>query len=387
MGANPARDAVYEQTLRYFFAPVAGLLYDDDTVTEVLINGPGEVYCERRGRVERVAGAAFADEHALEAAVRNLAEFVNRRVDERQPTMDARLPEPHKFRVNVVVPPISRSGICVSIRKFQRNTWNLDRLVTEGALSPATREYLEVMVRTHHNIMVSGGTGSGKTSLLNALSAAIPRHERVVVIEDSSELRLDERGHVVYLEARPAGPDGKGAVTIRDLFVNSLRMRPDRILVGEVRRGEALDLIQSMLSGHDGALSTVHASSPLLALVRLETLCLMTDTDIPVYVARTQVASALQVIAQVARFPDGSRRVREVSEVLGLDGQEKYQIRPIFHFVQSGVDADGRVRGRLEWTGKPSRFSRAVRELTRPEEIHETTAIWSSREESDMGKL
>src|SRR5262249_28154970 len=209
----------------------------------------------------------------------------------------ARLPEPERFRVHVIIPPVSRQGVCVSIRKFPRNRMTLATLLEQGSLDPLAVEYLTLLIRTHHNLIVSGGTGSGKTSLLNALSAVIPEHERIVVIEDSSELRL-QQPHTLYLEARPPRPDGEGAVTIRDLFVDSLRMRPDRILVGEVRRGEALDLVQSMLSGHDGALSTVHASTPLLALVRLDTRCLMNDGHLPIYGARTQEAAARPVVIQ-----------------------------------------------------------------------------------------
>lgn len=341
------RADVYRSTIRYFFAPVADLLYEDESVTEVLINGPDQIYCERRGKLEKVP-RRFADEHVLLAAVRNLAEYMDRRLDEHHHSMDARLPEPEKFRVHVIIPPASRQGVCVSIRKFKRSDTTLKWLVSNQSVSEAAAEYLERMVKSHRNVVVSGGTGSGKTSLLNALSAAIPDHERVVVIEDSSELRLNQE-HTVYLEARPAGPDGKGAVTIRDLFVDSLRMRPDRILVGEVRRGEALDLIQSMLSGHDGSLTTVHASSPQLALVRLETLCLMNDVGLPVYVARTQVASAVHVIAQVARLADGSRKVVAISELRGLGKGQRYRMRPVFQYVPEERE--------LRPTGLPSLFA------------------------------
>lgn len=378
------RNALYEETIRFFFAPVVDLLYHNKDVSEVMINGWNEIYYERGGRVHKAEGVTFPDEHALAAAVRNLAEFVGRRLDEHTPTMDARLPAPHKFRVNVIGPPVSRAGLCVTIRKFPESTWDMQKLVKNGSVTPTAREYMEVMVKTHHNVIVSGGTGSGKTSLLNALSSAIPDHERVVVIEDSSELRLAEGKHVVYLEARPDSGTGN-AVTVRDLFVNSLRMRPDRIVVGEIRRGEALDLIQAMLSGHDGALSTVHASDPLRALVRLETLSLMNDVDIPVYVARAQVAGSVHTIIQVARFPDGTRRVREIAEVIGLDEKERYVIRPIFTFHQTGFGADGKILGELRWTREVSRFaeevneSRALLKERDGYEISETDDIWGLR--------
>ncbi len=374
------RADVYRSTIRYFFAPVADLLYDDESVTEVLINGPNQIYCERNGRLEKV-DRRFADELVLMAAVRNLAEYVNRSIGDADHSMDARLPEPEKFRVHVIVPPASRVGVCVSIRKFKRSEITLDKLVGWGSLTPTAAEYLRLMVRGHRNLVVSGGTGSGKTSLLNALSGAIPEHERVVVIEDSSELRLSQE-HTVYLEARPPQPDGTGAVTIRDLFVDSLRMRPDRILVGEVRRGEALDLIQSMLSGHDGSLTTVHASSPALALVRLETLCLMNDVGLPVYVARTQVGSGVQVIAQVARLPDGSRRVTEIAEVNGLaggGGQERYRVKSLFRFERAGTTADDKIVGELRPTGKRSRFGRELLSSALAREVNLTAAVFGPR--------
>jgi pilus assembly protein CpaF len=374
------RQTIYGQTLRHLFAPVADLLYRDESVTEVLINGPDQIYCERAGRLEKV-DRSFATPAALLAAVRNLSEFVHRSIGDGRHSLDARLPEPEKFRVHVIVPPASRQGVCVSIRKFRQANTTLDWLTETGSLSPAAAEYLRLAVRCHRNLVVSGGTGSGKTSLLNALSAAIPDHERIVVIEDSSELRLIQP-HAVYLEAQPAGPDGKGAITIRDLFVDSLRMRPDRIVVGEVRRGEALDLIQSMLSGHDGALSTVHASSPMLALVRLETLCLMNDVGLPVYVARTQVASAIHVVAQLARLADGRRRVVAVTEVGGLDEKERYRLRPIFRFRQAGRDDAGGIVGSLEPTGRRSRFGRDVLATAEPGEVELTRAIWEHRSQT-----
>lgn len=378
------RADVYGQTLRFFFAPVADLLYDPahDDVTEVMINGPDDIYLEREGKIERAAGRRFADAEALMAAVRNLAEYVDRRVgNDAPPYMDARLPEPEKFRVHVILPPCSRVGACVTLRKFRRNNTSLEWLRSKGSITEAAAEYLTLAVRRKLNVIVSGGTGSGKTSLLNALSAAIPDEERIVVIEDSSELQL-QKPHTVYLETRPPRPDGTGAVSIRDLFVNSLRMRPDRILVGEVRRGEALDLVQSMLSGHDGELSTIHASNPRLALVRLETLSLMNEVGLPVYVARTQVAQAIHVIVQVDRFPDGSRKIREIAEVGGLDARERYRVRTLFRFEQTARDTDGHIRGELRMTGRHSRFSRRVLESSTGDEILYTKAIWRLHDET-----
>jgi pilus assembly protein CpaF len=357
------RADVFRATLRYFFAPVADLLYDDESVSEVVINGPDQIYCERAGRLERVE-RRFASEHVLLAGVRNLAQYVDRPLDDNHHRLEARLPAPEQFRVHVVLPPASRQGVCVSIRKFRRAPLTLAHLVETGSLSPMAAEYLTLMVQSHRNVIVAGGTGSGKTSLLNALSAVISERERIIVIEDASELRL-QQPHTVYLEARPAA-DGK-AVTIRDLFVDSLRMRPDRILVGEVRRGEALDLVQSMLSGHDGALSTVHASSPMLALVRLETLCLMSDVALPVYVARTQVASAVQVIVQIARCADGARRVVAIAEVNGLDKGERYRVRTLFD----------RSTQRLEWTARPSRFGTTVRESSVAAAVQLTAPVFA----------
>jgi len=272
----------------------------------------------------------FPSAAALETAVRNLAEYVDRPLDARHHSLEARLPEPERFRVHAIASPASRQGMCVSIRKFRDDVRTFDSWVARGSLTEEAADYLRAAVRAHRNIIVSGGTGAGKTSLLNTLSSAVDEAERAIVIEDASELRLAQP-HVLYLEARPAGPDGHGQVTIRDLFVDSLRMRPDRIIVGEVRRGEALDLVQSMLSGHDGSLSTVHASSPRLALVRLETLCLMSGVDMPVYVARQQVASAIHLIVQIARVEEGRRAVVAIATVAGLDREQRYRFRTVFH--------------------------------------------------------
>ena len=352
----PTRGEIFRDTLRHFLAPVADLLYEDETVTEVLINGPDSIYVERRGRLERTE-RHFADEDSLEAAVVNLAEYVHRQLDERHHSMDARLPEPEKFRVHVIIPPCSRNGIVVSIRKFKRSELNLKKLVELRTISEAAAQFLDVAIKLHRNIIIAGGTGAGKTSLLNALSELIPANERIVVIEDSSELQL-RQPHSIYLESRPPSDDGTGGVTIRDLFVDSLRMRPDRIIVGEVRRGEALDLIQSMLSGHDGAMSTVHASNPRMALVRLETLCLLSDVGLPVYVARTQLASAIHLIVQIARGPT-DRRITAISEVRGLDERDRYILADLYKISRQGPNRTEV----LVPTGEQSSFRNEVREM------------------------
>jgi pilus assembly protein CpaF len=339
----------------------------------VLVNGPNIVYCERAGRLQRTEITFPSADHLL-AAVNNIAEFVNRAIDVDHHSMDARLPD--GSRVHVIIPPSSRGGAHLSIRRFQKSTFSLEKLVERGSLSAEAAEFLEFIVILHKNTVISGGTGTGKTSMLNALSAAIPEHERIIVIEDSSELQLNQP-HTVYLEAQPARPDGRGQVSIRDLFVDSLRMRPDRIVVGEVRRGEALDLIQSMISGHSGALTTAHANTPRDALIRLETLTLMGGIDMPIQVARRQVASAVQVIAQLARFDDGSRRVQFISEVLGLDEAGNYKVNDIYRFQSTGRDDKGRILGQLEWTGERPTFVSEPYELGWQDRIKLTSKVFA----------
>jgi pilus assembly protein CpaF len=343
---------IYRETTKHFLSAIAPLL-EDPAVSEVLVNGPETIYFERAGRLHR-SDLKFTDAAALMAAARNIGEYVNRQIDKDHHSMDARLPD--GSRVHIIIPPSSRQGVCLSIRKFQKSLFNLGKLVERGSMSAEAAEFLDICVQLHKNIVIAGGTGTGKTSMLNALSACIPAHERIIVIEDSSELQLHQP-HTVYLEAQPPRPDGKGAVTIRDLFVDSLRMRPDRIVVGEVRRGEALDLIQSMISGHAGSLTTVHASTPRDAAIRLETLCLMNDVSLPIYVARAQVASALHLVLQIARFADGSRRVQMISELLGLDEGNNYRIQDLYRFQAGGLDAEGRLQGEMVPTGGKPTFA------------------------------
>ena len=291
-------------------------LLSDPSVDEVMVNGPAEVYVERRGQVERT-GVEFAGDAELMHAIERVLAPLGRRVDEASPLCDARLPD--GSRVNVVIPPLSLSGPCLTVRRFRREGFSLRQLVAGGTLPGELAEFLALCVAARATILVSGGTGSGKTTTLNALSGAIPGEERIVTIEDAAELRLRQR-HVVRLEARPANVEGRGEVTIRQLVVNALRMRPDRIVVGEVRGPEALDMLQALNTGHDGSLTTVHANSPADALRRLETLALMAGVGLPHAAVRDQVASALDLVVHQARLPDGSRAIQSVCEVVRVAG-------------------------------------------------------------------
>lgn len=363
---------IYAQSIRHLLGPVAPML-DDESISEIMVVGHRDVFVERRGRIERADGIQFEDEYCLLAAVRNIAEFCGRQIDEFHHSIDGRLPS--GARVHAIIPPAARNGVCLTIRKFQQAFFQQDHLIKHGVLSASAAEFLALCVRLHKNIVISGGTGTGKTTILNALSTFIPEHERIVVIEDSSELQLLQE-HTVYLEAQSPGPDGRRGVTIRDLFVDSLRMRPDRIIVGEVRRGEALDLIQSMISGHAGALTTVHASNPRDAASRLETLCLFSDADLPVHVARAQVASAIHVVVQLARLADGSRRVMQVAECRGLSEEGTYAWNELFSFRGLGQDRRGNVCGTLDWTGNQPTFASQVREFGFEHQVTHTRELF-----------
>jgi pilus assembly protein CpaF len=345
-------DQVFQQTLLGFLAPVAQYL-SDDSVSEVMINGFEEVFIERAGRLHRT-DAKFPSDHALASAVRNIAQFVGKSVDPERPILDARLPD--GSRVCAILPPASRRGISVSIRRFPKERLTVDQLLKYGALTETCRKFLNLCVLVKRNVMVAGGTGSGKTSLLNALSSFIDDKERIVVIEDSSEVQL-QQPHAVYLEARPPDAKGRGQVSIRDLLRATLRMRPDRIVVGECRGGEALDLIQAMTSGHGGSLSTVHATYPHDTLHRLETLCLMSDVELPLTALRGQISSAINVIVQTSRLNDGSRKITHVAECTGLTEAGHYQLKMLFEWKQTGVDGKtGKVIGTLSPTGELPTF-------------------------------
>jgi pilus assembly protein CpaF len=338
---------VFENTLLGFLEPVACYLRDP-AVSEVMINGPGQIFIERRGLLEPAPNRFDSEEDVL-CALRNLAQFVDKPLDERHPILEARLPD--GSRVQAVIPPVASSGPYVSIRRFQPSLLTASHLIELGAFSRDALALLESCVRSKLNIMVAGGTGSGKTSLLNLLATSIPPGERVVVIEDSKEVQL-QHGHVIGLEARPADIHGRGAVTIRDLFRATLRMRPDRIVIGEVRGGEALDLVQAMVSGHGGCLGTLHATYPRDTLTRFETMALMSDLQLPLAALRLQIGSGIQLLVQVAREQDGSRGITHITEVMGYDlNESQYRLRDLFVRQYRGMDGEGRVRSELMATG------------------------------------
>ncbi|MBC7084393.1 MAG: CpaF family protein [Firmicutes bacterium] len=332
------------------FGPITPLL-EDDSVTEIMVNGPDKVYVERDGRIERARVSFRSADHVMHI-IERIVSPLGRRIDEASPMVDARLPD--GSRVNAIIPPVSLVGPCITIRKFAREPFTIDDLVRFGTLTREMAQFLEACVKARLNIVVSGGTGSGKTTTLNVLSSFIPHDERIVTIEDAAELQLRQE-HVVTLEARPPNLEGKGAITIRDLVRNALRMRPDRIVVGEVRSGEALDMLQAMNTGHDGSLTTGHANSPRDMLARLETMVLMAGMDLPLRAIREQISSAVDLIVHQARLRDGSRKVTHLTEVQGMEG-DVITMQDIYVFEQTGVDEQGRVIGRFKATGIRPKF-------------------------------
>jgi len=349
---------VFEETLLHFFEPIRPFL-DDPTVNDIMINGHSQIYVERKGLLY-LTDARFGSREALMAALRNAAQFVGKHVDAEHPILEGRLPD--GSRLEAIFPPAAPDGPCVSIRRFAKETLTVERLIGFGALTHDAALFLHALVASKRNVVIAGGTGSGKTSMLNALSSFIPSGERVVVIEDSRELQL-QRDHVVQLESRPADPRGKGAVAIRDLFKATLRLRPDRIVVGEIRSGEALDLIQAMTSGHGGCLTTVHATYPRDTLTRLETMCLMSDVEMPLVAMRMQIASGINILVQVSRLADGRRKVTHISEVLGFDVQSNnYVIQDLFLRTYGGVGPGGEIESALLPTGIVPECLPALRE-------------------------
>jgi pilus assembly protein CpaF len=327
-------------------------LLQDESITDILVNGPKTVFVERFGKLER-AGTTFQDERHLMRIIQKIVSAVGRRIDESSPFVDARLAD--GSRVNAIVAPLAVDGSLLSIRKFAKKRIGMDRLIEFDSLTPAMAEILRTVVTMRKNVLISGGTGSGKTTLLNALSSFIGNTERIVTIEDSAELQLQQE-HVARLETRPANIEGKGEITQRDLVKNALRMRPDRIVVGEVRAGEAFDMLQAMNTGHDGSMTTVHANTPRDALARVEQMIGMSGIDMPARSARAQIASAVNIVVQVGRLSDGRRKVMSVSEITGMEG-ETITMQEIYRFKATGRSEDGDVLGRFEATGIRPKFA------------------------------
>jgi pilus assembly protein CpaF len=327
-------------------------LLKDDSISDILVNGAGKVFVERKGLLVLTA-TRFKDDAHLLRVIQKIVSFAGRRIDESAPLVDARLPD--GSRVNAVIPPLALDGPLLSIRKFAKVPIDMDRLVEIGSLPRQVAELLRIAVQIRRNIIISGGTGSGKTTMLNALSAAIGAHERIVTIEDSAELQLQQE-HVARLETRPASIEGTGEITQRDLVKNALRMRPDRIILGEVRAGEAFDMLQAMNTGHDGSMTTVHANSPRDTLSRIEQMIGMSGIDIPARSARAQIASAIHLIVQIGRLGDGRRRLLSVAEIAGMEG-EVITMQEIVRFRQTGRSSDGEVIGHFETTGVRPRLA------------------------------
>jgi pilus assembly protein CpaF len=331
------------------YGPV-GRFLDDPSITEVMVNGTEPIYVEREGRILETEARFRSDDH-VRHVIERIVSRIGRRIDEASPMVDARLPD--GSRVNAIIPPLAVDGPAITIRKFSRDPYQISNLIEFGTLTVPIATLLKRAVEGRLNMLITGGTGTGKTTLLNVVSSFIPADQRIVTIEDAVELQLHQR-HVVRLEARPSNVEGKGEVTIRDLVRNSLRMRPDRIVVGEVRGAEALDMLQAMNTGHEGSLSTLHANSPRDAISRLETMVMMAGIDIPVKAVRDYISSALSLMVHLSRLRDGSRRVTQISEIVGMEG-DVVTMQDIFTFQQAGVDDAGRVIGAVQPTGiRPS---------------------------------
>ena len=331
-------------------------LLSDSTISDILVNSPDKIYIERRGKIE-LTRVNFKDDEHLMRVIERIVSSVGRRIDESSPMVDARLKD--GSRVNAIIPPLSIDGPVLSIRRFGAEPLRISSLIENRALTKEIAEMLEMCVRARLNMLISGGTGAGKTTLLNALSAYIPENERIVTIEDSAELQL-QQPHVVRLETRPPNIESRGEVTQRDLVRNALRMRPDRIVIGEVRGGEAIDMLQAMNTGHDGSLTTVHANTPRDSLSRLETMIQMTGMRLSERAMRQQIAAAINMVLQVARLSDGTRRVTSISEITGMEG-ETITMQEIFQFERTGVDREGVVVGRFRATGIRPRFAERLK--------------------------
>jgi pilus assembly protein CpaF len=351
------RERLVEEVRHELFGlgPLEPLLADP-TISDILVNSPQNIYVERRGKLERT-NVTFKDDEHLMRVIERIVSSVGRRIDESSPMVDARLSD--GSRVNAIIPPLSLDGPVLSIRRFGAEPLRMSKLIEIGALTKDIADMFEMCVSARLNVLISGGTGAGKTTLLNALSAYIPEEQRIVTIEDSAELQL-QQPHVVRLETRPPNIEGRGEVTQRDLVKNALRMRPDRIVIGEVRGGEAIDMLQAMNTGHDGSLTTVHANTPRDALARLETMIQMTGMKLSERAMRQQIASALNLVIQAARLSDGTRRVVSISEITGMEG-DTITMQEIFMFERKGIDKDGNVVGRFRPTGVRPRFAERLK--------------------------
>jgi pilus assembly protein CpaF len=330
--------------------PIQQLLADD-SISEIMVNGPRQIYVERRGKLERTDITFSNDEHVLRIIDRIVAPL-GRRIDESSPMVDARLAD--GSRVNAIIRPLALNGPTLTIRKFRQDSLSINDLVRFGSMTNEMAEFLAACVKARLNIVVAGGTGSGKTTLLNVLSSFIPEDERIITVENAAELQL-KQDHVVSLESRPPNVEGRGEISIRDLVINCLRMRPERIIVGECRGGETLDMLQAMNTGHDGSMTTIHANTPKDAIARIETMCLMAGMDLPARAIREQVVSAVEIFVQQSRLKDGSRKVTQITEVAGMEG-DVVVLQDLFVFEQTGLDEKGRIVGQLRPTGVRPRF-------------------------------
>ncbi len=345
----------FEDALKGFLKPVADFLADP-SVTEIMINGHTEIFVEIKGKIHKTA-AKFENEASLLAAARNISQFVGKPVSTEEPILDARLPD--GSRICAVIPPCAKNGTTIAIRKFSKEKLGLKDLINFGSMNGDMARFLDLCVILKKNILVSGGTGSGKTTLLNVLGSRIPGNERLLIIEDTAELQI-KSNHVVKFETKHKDFEGKGEVTIKDLIKASLRLRPDRIIVGEVRGAEAIELIQAMNTGHDGSAGTLHANNPVQAMNRLETLCMIADTGVPAQVIRAQIADAVHIVVQANRLRDGSRKTTYITECVGLDDNGRYVMKDLFVFHQTGTDEKGKIIGEHVTTGNAPSFANDI---------------------------
>lgn len=369
--SRPERARLFEQIAAEILGlgPLQSLL-EDDTVTEVMVNGAKNIYIERRGKISRAPLSFESNEHVMRIIERIVAPL-GRRVDETSPFVDARLPD--GSRVNAIIPPLSLIGPVITIRKFARIPITVDQMIQFGTLTPEAIQFLDACVKARLNVVISGGTGSGKTTLLNVLSGFIPGDERIITVENAAELQLRQE-HVVTLESRPANIEGRGEITIRQLVINTLRMRPDRIIVGEVRDDAALDMLQAMNTGHDGSMTTLHSNSPRDALARLETMVMMAGMDLPVRAIREQIASAIDLVIHEERMRDGTRKVVNITEIAGMEG-DVVTMTDIYVFEQTGIE-NGKIIGKLRPTGLRPRFYEKIEAAG----IHLPPSLWGMGE-------